>query len=145
MVRIRENLIWGLKRGWLYGAFVLAISAVSLLFSRREAVASSGGVGTVLLALAGIYAAGGTIGGLLAAFLRPLMKWRIGAAITGATIALTLGTAYQLADIGFHLSWTDIFATVTTAIVVGGGAGAILWTALTARVRKSSAPKEPHT
>ena len=78
--------------------------------------------------IAALYLLGGGFGGLLLGLLRPLVKWRWGAALTGILIAIPFGLGIRLLDTGLS-PWSTEDSLVLTFFSIGLGAplGWIYW------------------
>lgn len=144
---VRGNLLWGISGGVLIGAGFCAIAAIPAAFilllvlltclSQWSGVATSFFVpetarqSPYILLVFPLYLAAGVAGGALVGLLRPLARWRLGAALLG-TIAGTLLCA-AMAPVINAFSDTKIvpvdylLTSLLFGILIGGGAAFTGW------------------
>ena len=75
------------------------------------------------------YAGGGVISGCILGLLRPLTRWRAGAALVGIAVALPAFFGIALAMSGLPQTWDDSIwaSTVGCSVLLGGWFGADTW------------------
>ena len=90
-----ENLRWGVAAGLFFAAlYSLYVTLLYLIRGPDPFDANETTLGQVIA----VYFAGGIAGGAIVGVLRPLAKWRIGAAVVGvvAAVPVFLGIALSL-------------------------------------------------
>ena len=123
---VLRNLTWGSLWGlFLGGLYSLAGSAVYVL--KGSSAADPGGVS--LADIVSTYLLGGMAGGAIVGLLRPLTRWRTGAAVVGV-VALTpvcMGFLYLMSGPIRNWAGAEIFALFVTAVPVGSYGGYQMW------------------
>ena len=119
------DLRWGATWGFLVG---LCLSLfVAVLFAIRGPQLFLP-YGTTLWLVVGLYLVGGLAGGLITGLLRPLAKWRWGAALIGVFAAIPVGLGCRLMQAGFA-PWelNDSLTMMIFSVALGASVGWIYW------------------
>ena len=123
---ILRNIGWGLAWGCGYAVFFSVIALLIYLFGASTPFqANRTTLPVVLLA----YLTGGLIGGVLVGLLRPLNRWKRGAALMGLVGASAAYSAIGIAASGWFWQWNpeDIFAAVAAPLLIGPALGVKIW------------------
>jgi hypothetical protein len=128
MSRIRDAVAgvkWGLGAAGVLCAWVTVVALVNLVVNGSLTLRGRGQEYHILAIIAA-YVVGGAVTGAIVGALRPLLRWKFGAAVVGAMAAVPL-VGITVARSGFT-SWeaADTFGVVFGALVLGGGGGLIL-------------------
>jgi hypothetical protein len=123
---IRDDLRWGLGIAAFFIAFY-ALIAVVLYFLRGADSFEAQGLSLPRLLLA--YLGGGVVAGCILGLLRPLTRWRLGAALVGVAVALPVFLGIGLALFGMPSTWDSSVwgAMVGAAVLLGSVGGADSW------------------
>ena len=120
-----QDLGWGIFWGLAF-ALVLTIVLVLLYAVRGSALFET--YDTTFGGVVAVYFAGGLAGGAVVGLLRPLTRWRWGAAMVGVFAALPVGAAGRVLRYGLA-PWgpKDTITLVIFAVALGGTVGWIYW------------------
>ena len=123
---VLANVLWGVLWGIGYAVFFSLIVLVIYLFRGTRAFDGYGAtLGAVLLG----YFAGGLVGGTVLGLLRPLNRWKWGAAFVGFVVALPVYASAGVVVSGWYTQWVveDVLTMVLCALLVGPALGVKLW------------------
>ena len=125
-VVVLANVLWEVLWGIGYAVFFSLIVLVIYLFRGTRAF---DGYGTTLGAVLLAYFAGDLVGGTVLGLLRPLNRWKCGAAFVGFVVALPVYAGIIVTFSGWFSSWgeREVFAAVGCALAVGPALGVKLW------------------
>jgi hypothetical protein len=122
---LTQDLGWGIFWGLAF-AVVLTVVLVLLHALRRSALFEAHN--TTFGGVVAVYFGGGLTGGVVLGLLRPLTRWRSGAAMVGVLAAMPVGVAVRVLRFGLA-PWgpKDTIALVVFAVALGGSVGWIYW------------------
>ena len=122
---LAADLSWGIFWGLLFSAmFLLLLVVLYVVQGPRMFSDHDTTFGQVAL----LYVLGGLGGGLIVGFLRPLLRWRWGATLVGALVAVPIGAGVLLMS-GDGGPWTggDTVVTIIFALSLGAPVGWMYW------------------
>lgn len=118
---IPRNVVWGIRGGVAF-AGIYSLWVVGLYLFRGSAPFEN--QGTTLLEVLAAYWFGGAVAGGLVGLLRPLVRWRLGAALVGIVAGIPVGLGIVYAIMGIS-PWTGehTFVLAWISVVAGSIAG----------------------
>jgi O-antigen/teichoic acid export membrane protein len=120
-----RDLLWGLKWGFWFALFFSFVAVAMTLFTGGEIIERQR---ISLTASIAIYVFGGFSGGIVLGLLRPLTKYRIGAALVGIVVMTPASILLGLTLFGPPHDWSrDMTVTVILLPMVLGGPGGYLY------------------
>lgn len=124
---MRRNVQEGIKWGVLMAGLLSIWVAILVLFSGGFVLRSRSGDGLHAGRIVLLYLVGGVVTGALFGALRPLLRWRIGAALLGVLATIPFSLGIQISRIGFA-SWTtnETLTLIIMALAFGGPGGIII-------------------
>lgn len=122
---VLANLRWGALWGLLFGVIYVVILMILFVL---QGPALFRGYDTTFGAVAALYLAGGVASGMVVGILRPLLKWRWGAALAGIFAAIPIGLAaeFMLMDAAVW-STKDTWVVIIFAVALGAPVGWMFW------------------
>ncbi len=112
-----DRLMWGARWGTYY---LLALGAWVLLLYLLRGPAPFDRLGVTLWSVLAVYLASGLSAGPIVGAMLPLVRWRLGAVITGILAALPVGAAAAMAVVE-EAPWSRAHTFVTSMISLFGG------------------------
>jgi hypothetical protein len=115
------NLGWGALWGLLFG--LVYVLVLGILFVLQGPVLFHA-YNSTFAEVAALYLIGGVGGGLIVGLLRPLLRWRWGAALVGIFAAIPAGAGFQLMRIG-SAPWgaKDTLVVMIFSVALGATVG----------------------
>lgn len=118
---------WGLRVALVLCAWVLVLAIASFLGNGSPMIRSRSGQAFNPLAIIAMYLMAGMVSGALVGAMRPLLQWRIGAAIVGVAAAIPTAAAIVTMISGTP-DWgrDEIITFVITSLALGAPGGVIV-------------------
>ena len=122
---LSQDLGWGIFWGLALAVGVTIVLVVLYALSGAQLFEDHD---TTFGGVVAVYFGGGLVGGAVVGLLRPLTRWRWGAAAVGVVAALPVGLCCRLLRDGFA-PWgpKDTVSVVAFALILGGTIGWIYW------------------
>lgn len=122
---VLANLVWGIAWGLLLSCCLIVFVAVLFLFQGQQPFNA---YQTTVRAVVVLYLVGGALGGLVVGVLRPLTKWRWGAAVVGVLAAVPVGLGTRVLRAGLS-PWQskDLVVLIVFCVALGAPVGWIYW------------------
>jgi hypothetical protein len=123
--RLFSNLLWGGIGGFLLSLFYVVVLMILFVAQGPRLFA---GYDTTFGTVAAAYVAAGVFGGLLVGALRPLLRFRWGAALVGVAAAVPMGVGVRLIQMGLApWSTEDTVVLAIFSAAIGAPVGWISW------------------
>jgi len=127
--RLRTDLPIGIRVGLSFSAvyIAMAITAYLLTLISRDPDAIKRDFGLNLPTILLLYAAGGLVGGVIVAVLRPLRSTAFGSFVIGTISTYPLAIAFEMLGMPrVDLYPEGVFVALGLSLIFGGGIGAVM-------------------